>query len=420
MNTPEVSYCRRHGLQERGRTELSKYKALLVKLGKLPYLVNDQFVANFSKALKAKFKEMNDYFRFRDSPAISKKASKSRADAALRNGLVQDGNASLQSDQGLEQGQTAPGIATNGTTGSQGGVGGVNASGGGPSSGGDGAAAAAGAAAHGEHPSGRNVTCPSRMRDFINPNELISNFRERQPASHPLPPPSTSFSVGDFYNPAATQLSAMFPDFDQRINQIRNQTEVVVELAKTLMNRCRDLTLEKEQLQRVASRMVEKVPLYFEGVDQLIQIHHSLGDRLVEMLNCADNNTTAEPIDASPQPATPANGEEAGEEEQGPAPAIHTAPTPEKNSVIRLQGRGYLGDEVQISRIYMNVESVEYADSRSGVSKVPKGVYYFKNDFLALCGKQFAKDDERFKIWKAQVSDVVSTVFNFIGYLTLC
>jgi hypothetical protein len=289
--------------------------------------------APLCKYLKERFNELNDHVRFKDSPPVST-PTRNRRDARQGHVQLPDGGVAAPTNQDL-----------------------------GP----------------------RPIQSPIRNQDHIDPS--AASIREYRAQSL-----STTFSVADFYNPAATQLASMFPDFDTKICEVRNQTDILVEVAKQLMARCRDLTGDKEQLERVMARLVDRVPDYFNGVDEMVLINNHIANELNELLDYVGRNRVNELPINSPHPGTP-DVEEAGNEENAAEEVVVPA-TLGKNSITRLKGAGYLGDQIQISRVSVEMHNaIPFMNARSVSGRLAKGHYFFKPEILALCGKKFARRD---------------------------
>lgn len=282
--------------------------------------------------LKAHFNDLNDHVRFTDSPPISTTASKRRAPP------VATGNPAAPSDE-----PTVP----------------------------------------------RTILSPPRLNDHL--TELSPRaIRQYQFANQ-----ATNFSRDYFIQPG-NDVASMFPNLDEKFDLIRNQPELVKEIVFALKEKLHETTGERNRLHRTLVKATEQAPLYFYAVEAMVSAHTEAREQLYRLFSTVTD--TPDPLSITPTLAPPATPEEEeGEGQQREPPLLEVTPgAGEVVHIDRVMGKGYLGAEVEISRLHIREgHNIQMEDPNVDISKrkLPTGMYFFKSEFLALCGKKFKEDD---------------------------
>lgn len=161
--------------------------------------------------------------------------------------------------------------------------------------------------------------------------------------------------------------------------------------------------------------------LHLAAVEQVIRSHNIAGDYLRGLLSMDEDRYAPESI--TPGPDTPVAEEEACEEQQqglSLPPETGSAGTGEKSYIDRVMGKGYLGAEVEISRLHVcEGDLLKYENAPTPDRDMPAGMYIFRNEFFTLCGKQFTDEDKFYykdKGWKGWVSAIGSYAFSISNY----
>ncbi|KAL4526857.1 hypothetical protein Ndes2526A_g01283 [Nannochloris sp. 'desiccata'] len=297
------------------------------------------------KAIKKRFVELNDHFQFKDSPLFSIRASKRRLNLVEGQGQVLNGSAA-PANQDL-----------------------------GP----------------------RPLQSPIRLQDTINPSTAA--IREYRAQTQ-----STRFTLADLYNSGGTDIPSVFPNFEQVINQIQNQPDVMKELVLALKHQLHVAANEKNLLSAMKSKMEQQAPIYFSAVENVIR-SHKIAREYLEGILAMDGGIDI-PMITAPELNSPLSTEEAVEEaQQEPSlPVEAVTASGQKSHIDRVRGKGYLGDEIELSRLHvLEDDLLDFENSSTTERKMAPGMYFFRNEFFTLCGKHFTDDDKFYyqeKGWK--------------------
>ncbi|KAG7670933.1 hypothetical protein KSW81_004363 [Nannochloris sp. 'desiccata'] len=288
------------------------------------------------KAIKKRFVELNDHFQFKDSPLFSIRASKRRLNLVEGQGQVLNGSAA-PANQDL-----------------------------GP----------------------RPLQSPIRLQDTINPSTAA--IREYRAQTQ-----STRFTLADLYNSGGTDIPSVFPNFEQVINQIQNQPDVMKELVLALKHQLHVAANEKNLLSAMKSKMEQQAPIYFSAVENVIR-SHKIAREYLEGILAMDGGIDI-PMITAPELNSPLSTEEAVEEaHQEPSlPVEAVTASGQKSHIDRVRGKGYLGDEIELSRLHvLEDDLLDFENSFTTERKMAPGMYFFRNEFFTLCGKHFTDDDK--------------------------
>ena len=263
----------------------------------------------------------------------------------------------------------------------------------------------------------RNAPPPLSLEGMVNPDTMQ------------LMGPSTNFEIDDLYCPPVDALTdlehhnvaALFPGFQQKINQLRNQSDLAVQVAKKIMKHyCEAITL-LHSWQQERRRIVQASSPIFGDLDLLTQVCRQLELRLLSLLK--DSEIQEHGLSHLAEDIGGVEVDEGAEADEVAAEAV--SPVIEDNIIIPLKGQGYLGKDIEVWRIDVRKPlSIKYtprADAKKGNKKrrhghsapsavmeyyLPLGSYFYKKDIVTLCGAAFAEDDEDCKMFMSWVSSV--------------
>jgi len=255
----------------------------------------------------------------------------------------------------------------------------------------------------------RNAPPPLSLEGMVNPDTM-------QPMG-----PSTNFEIDDLYRPPVDGLAdleqhnvaALFPDFQRKINQLRNQNDLAVQVAKKVMKHyCQAITL-LHSWQQERRRIVQASSPIFKDLDRLAEVGKQLELRLLSLLT--DSEILEQGLSHLAEDIGGMEVDEGAEAEEVVAEAVNTVI--QDNIIIPLKGQGYLGEDIEVWRIDIRKpRSIKYtprSDPKKGNKKrrhghsapsadnmecyLPVGSYFYKKDIVTLCGAAFAEDDEDYK-----------------------
>ena len=364
-------------LQERPDS-YSKWNAFLNKT----FGTEGQSYSNeWTDAAKKLFNVLNDHLRFPDSPEISKPTRKRRHDAAFRREYA----AHRAANEAPQQQQPMGAETINDAMGAL-------APAGSPLPNNNDSTAADGGNVR--SPAGRSlriVTQSRSLQDTVHPDTIDIHALGAAPSHR-----ATDYSIHHFFDPFGRSLYEKFPDFEERIPLLRSQPEIQERLLHVLMFHTRilaaDRNITNQELQQLETKLKE-LEKFLRNLRQFTALAFS---SLEDLLSTIERITTTQ---AAPQPtANQVQNEE-------PSVSVETAPMQpdensdsQRNTLIRLQGPGYMGNTIQVCRIDVRVgSSIKLRGSTN--SFLPVGTYFFKNDLMVLCGMQFSANDADYKKW---------------------
>jgi len=243
-------------------------------------------------------------------------------------------------------------------------------------------------------PAGRSVRIVTQSRslqDTVHPDTIDIHALGAAPSHR-----ATDYSIHHFFDPSGRSLFEKFPDFEERIPLLRSQPEIQERLLHVLMFHTRILAADRNITNQELQQLETKLKELEKFLRKLAQFTALAFSSLEELLSTIERITTTPP---APQPtANQIQNEE-------PSVSVEAAPIqPEengdsqRNTLIRLQGPGYMGNTIQVCRIDVRVaSSIKLRGSTN--SFLPVGTYFFKNDLVVLCGMQFSANDVDYKKW---------------------
>lgn len=263
----------------------------------------------------------------------------------------------------------------------------------------------------------RNTTQPSLLLHMVDPTTM-------EPLGPPAP--TTDYMIDDIYSappPEATGLgrhhiAQMFPDFQRKIAEVSNQSELLKEVAKTLMRHYEEAVGLLHRWDCERQQYIDQMPQLLNSIGALIQSSRYVRAHARSLLITGAQNQQNDVGRDGDDDASP---EEVGAPVTQETTNINTVR--ENNIVIPLKGTGYMGREIEVWRVDVHEGNSIGFKRRAEVSeggrrkyqktngvRLPVGSYFFKRDVLALGGLGLDFDGvtdankQQFQKW---VSDVL-------------